>query len=253
MAKKRKAVEPGGDQPLPAIASMNFWSRLKNPPPMLAFAFPEVDDIDDRLSLRKLLQIPRVPADDSFVYSIKISLDGLVPQVWRRVITRSVDLEHLHYIIQIVMGWGDCHLHEFEVKNTSVPLPDEGAAIDEQGLTIDQLYAAGIKKFQYTYDFGDSWKHTVRIEKQLPADGDTVYPLCASGKEICPIEDCGGLPGWARLLDAMEHPDHITDGELEEMLDWLNIDELQPFSAESATADLQKVFKKKPKKKRRSS
>ena len=48
----------------------------------------------------------------------------------------------------------------------------------------------------YSYDFGDGWVHEIQLEKILPREKDTSYPLCIDGKRACPPEDCGGVWGY---------------------------------------------------------
>src|SRR4051812_21070225 len=49
------------------------------------------------------------------VYQLKITLNGVKPPIWRRVLVKDCTLAKLHGIIQTSMGWDDYHLHEFEV------------------------------------------------------------------------------------------------------------------------------------------
>ncbi|MEE9345178.1 MAG: plasmid pRiA4b ORF-3 family protein, partial [Methylococcales bacterium] len=51
-------------------------------------------------------------------YQLKIGLKGEKPPIWRRfLIENSATLPELHLAIQIVMGWKNCHLHQFIVAN----------------------------------------------------------------------------------------------------------------------------------------
>ena len=88
----------------------------------------------------------------------------------------------------------------------------------------------------YAYDFGDSWEHSVVLEKQLPADPDTHYPICTDGKLACPPEDCGGIPGFYDVLDALDDPDHER---IVELSDWIG-DHFDPqaFSVDSVNRKL---------------
>ena len=61
-------------------------------------------------------------------------------------------------------------------------------------------------KAVYTYDMGDSWEHGIVLEKRLPADSGTAYPVCTGGERACPPEDCGGIGGFYDLLDALGDP-----------------------------------------------
>ena len=234
-------VEPS----LPPIALMKFWDRFKQPPPTLAFAFPEIDD-DEPQSLDRLIRLPRVPSDDSLAYSLRISLDDSKPLIWRRVVIKSLNLHMLHRVVQVAMGWEDMHLHGFDVRKIRVPLVGDGAAIDEGSISVAQLFAAKIKTFSYTYDFGDSWKHTIAIEKSLPADSDSSYPRCIDGKGACPLEDIGGIDRWSRLLKLVEDTDeeNFPEPDLNDALSRFGLDFVPPpFNVEETSDRLRQEFR----------
>jgi hypothetical protein len=44
------------------------------------------------------------------------------------------------------------------------------------------------------------------------------YPVCLTGKRVCPPEDCGGIWGYTGFLEALHDPQHP---EHEEMLEWV--------------------------------
>jgi len=245
MAFKPKSIRTDGEGSLPAVASMKFWDRFKQPPPMLAFAFPESAE-DEPQSLDRLMRLPNVPDDDSLVYSLRISLDDAKPPIWRRVIVKSLRLQDLHRVVQIAMGWEDMHLHGFDVRKIRVPLVGDGAAIDEHSISIAQLFAAKIKKFTYTYDFGDSWKHTIAIEKTLPAETSSSYPICVDGKGACPLEDIGGIDRWSRLLKLIGDMDEeiYPAPDLDEALSRYGCDFIPPpFDVEETNNRLRKAFR----------
>jgi len=82
----------------------------------------------------------------------------------------------------------------------------------------------------YTYDFGDSWEHGIVLEKRLPVDPNMTYPVCADGQLACPPEDCGGIPGFYDLVEALNDPNHERH---EEMRDWIGDDfDPQDFSVD---------------------
>ena len=79
------------------------------------------------------------------------------------------------------------------------------------------LTAQRIKRIGYLYDMGDSWQHTLRLEKTFAAGPAASYPRLVDGAGRCPPEDCGGIPGFHDFLEAIadpQHPDH------EDRLDW---------------------------------
>jgi hypothetical protein len=83
---------------------------------------------------------------------------------------------------------------------------------------LSQLVAQGIKKFRYVYDMGDSWEHTIQIEKSLPAEAGVTYPRCIDGKRACPPEDCGGPWGYGDLLEIIQDPKHAEYEERMELI-----------------------------------
>ncbi len=137
----------------------------------------------------------------------------------------DMKLDELHAIIQIAMGWFDCHLHQFTVGNkiygmSDVDFGDEDI-LDETGFTVATLVPAAKKKCVYEYDFGDSWEHEVLAEKILPPDPAFKHPVCLAGANNCPPEDCGGIYGYYNLLRILADPKHP---EHEEMRAWIGED-----------------------------
>jgi len=137
-------------------------------------------------------------------------------------------LDTLHDVLQIVMGWEDYHLHQFLVgeRYIGVPPPPEfddwGAPMeDEHSIKLNQIAPAEKSSFVYEYDFGDGWGHIILVEKILPPEDGVHYPRCVKGKRACPPEDCGGIWGYADLLNILQDPDH---SEYEDMREWVGED-----------------------------
>ena len=51
-------------------------------------------------------------------------------------------------------------------------------------------------RFDYEYDFGDRWKHSVLFEGCVRARKGTRHPTCLEGERACPPEDVGGVRGY---------------------------------------------------------
>ncbi len=97
------------------------------------------------------------------------------------------------------MGWEYAHLHGFRVGQDTYGEPDPEFPNDiqnEHNVRLDKIANVG-STFTYDYDFGDSWEHDLKIEKMLPAEPSTHYPVCLDGQHACPPEDCGGPPCYA--------------------------------------------------------
>lgn len=170
---------------------------------------------------------------DEQVLQFRVELQDITPPVWRRIQVPSwYSLWDLHVAIQDAMGWQDRHLHAFrfpgeEWKDVQFGIPNESDGSEEELLQSDIIgwYYAADTLFRktgdtavYEYDFGDGWLHGIVFEGSVPAEKDASYPRCIDGARACPPEDCGGPPGYDRLLGALESPE---DEEARELVSWL--------------------------------
>lgn len=143
------------------------------------------------------------------IYQIKVTLDDTHPPIWRRILVPgNSSLLQLHDILQIVMGWEDYHLHMYTIEGLIYgdPADDEYGdlgTINEADYKLSQVIYREGQRFKYEYDFGDSWDHTLLVEKILPPVEGTRYPLCLKGKRACPPEDVGGVWGYENFLEAI--------------------------------------------------
>jgi hypothetical protein len=170
---------------------------------------------------------PRVTAQGASrgagaLLQFKITLTGIRPPIWRRVLVpEGLSLSGLHDVIQEVMGWTDSHLHDFQWREKRFGMPDPefdwDRVIDEVTVTLKELGLPVKDRLKYMYDFGDGWEHVLTVEKILEA-GEHQAPVCLKGARSCPPEDCGGIWGYANLLEILKDPTHK---EYEEWKTWL--------------------------------
>jgi hypothetical protein len=151
------------------------------------------------------------------VYQIKITLKDIKPPIWRRLqVTNDTVLEKLHEIIQVAMGWDNYHLHQFIDGDTYYVQPDsdyDDVMKSENGVAISQLVSGEGARFHYEYDFGDGWVHEILVEKILPVEKGTQYPVCIKGKRACPPEDVGGAWGYSDFLETIMNPKNPEYGD----------------------------------------
>ncbi len=167
------------------------------------------------------------------VYQIQIALNGSNPKIWRRVLVPSdMLLSDLHKVIQTVMGWTNSHLHQFIKDKTFYLLKrddndfwGEMNDIDYSDIKISDLLKKEKDKMVYEYDFGDSWEHNIILEKINTADENETLPICLTGKNSCPPEDCGGILGYENMLEILKDPDHEDH---EDYVEWLGEAEHDP-------------------------
>jgi len=167
---------------------------------------------------------PQKSPQSETVYQLKVTLKGSKPPIWRRILVDpNTKLNQLHHILQDTMGWYDSHLHQFAVGRTLYGVPDPDfdfgpETLNEKSFMLGQLAPKAKSKLSYEYDFGDGWEHELLVEKVLPTDPELRYPVCVAGARACPPEDCGGVWGYADLLETIKDP---NNPEHAEMLEWL--------------------------------
>lgn len=157
------------------------------------------------------------------VYQIHVSLAYSKPKIWRRLlITSDTKLSDLHLIIRISAGWTDYHMHQFikdyKLYASNDPICPDGC-IDYENITVKDLLKEEKDKMIYLYDFGDNWEHIVLLEKILPFDNNTFYPVCIKGKKNFPPDNCGGICCFYRLLEAIKDPTNPESAEWFELLE----------------------------------
>jgi hypothetical protein len=194
------------------------------------------------------------------IYQIKITLTGSEPPIWRRILIPSqFTFEELHAVIQASLGWENAHLHQFmlgnqgnaiflshpsfeleptAIKNRKVidqKLADVGFdtsrlspgqleqsnVLDETDFVLEDVFPREGAKLLYLYDFGDSWEHEILVERIFAPEPGVEYPVCSEGARSGPPEDCGGIDGYADLLEALRDPKRDDHAEA---LDWIGDD-----------------------------
>ena|SRR5215813_2266896 len=170
------------------------------------------------------------------VYQLKITLRGISPLIWRRLLVRAeTSLAELHDILQLVLGWTNNHLHRFIIHGKEYGIAYGGGIgfdDDPRHIRLADFCFRLRERFLYEYDFGNRWQHDLRVEQVLEAEGKRVYPVCTDGKRAAPPEECGGaemyLAQWRhwkydflchRLQDGVGNRKRecFTDGEDEEI------------------------------------
>lgn len=123
------------------------------------------------------------------------------------------------------MGWKGYHLHLFTMPH---PRTKQERSFGIHNLSQDcddppgwahqiaSMFTYSNDTALYEYDFGDNWRHTVRLTEVLRREFQLRYPRCIGGARACPPEDCGGTYLFAEILA------NFTAGTLDdEMRTWL--------------------------------
>jgi len=155
------------------------------------------------------------------ILKLRITIPDIEPEIWREILIKNdITFKKLHEIIQLSFGWTNSHLYNFDVNGILFSMPDkefENNDLDAKNKITEFLIEKG-QKALYTYDFGDYWEHEIEIVDVLKKEKGIRYPKCLDGRRNGPPEDCGGIPGYEDVIDALTSKDK---GEYEDLLEWL--------------------------------
>jgi hypothetical protein len=169
------------------------------------------------------------------LYLLKVVLERVEPQISRRfVVPADIPLDRLHDVIQIVMGWQDYHLHEFEIRGERYgDEPDQPSEVKRDAMVrLKDVVKRKNTEFRYLYDFGDGWSHLLTVENTNYAlDSNLPGLLCLDGARSCPPEDVGGVGGYSEFCEAMSDPKHEEHEEYKQWYEGLSWNEI-PFDPE---------------------
>lgn len=172
------------------------------------------------------------------VFTLRLSVVGTSPQVWRRLLVReSMWLSRLHDCIQVLFDWFDYQTHAFSLDDLRFgnPLKRETLAIeDDRDVTLADLDLEHRERFGYGYHFGEGWQVDIRVEKAGLVEKGLQYPSCTGGEYAGPPEDCGGLEAFHDMLACIKEPNTELGRE---WLEWLGPD------YEPQSCDLEKINK----------
>ncbi len=181
---------------------------------------------------------------------LEISLRYIKPRIWRRFVAPGgIKLHKLHDVIQAVMGWTDSHLHSFRAGHHEYVMRDPGDAgwqdtmrdtiiHDERRHSLADLVSAKGDKFSYTYDFGDNWEHDIKVKSITPSPEPLKFAFCVLGARACPPEDCGSVPGYEELCEALPNPKHPEHGHWQ---DWIGDYDPEAFDLDGINRFLARI------------
>lgn len=139
-------------------------------------------------------------------YQVKISLKGMKPPIWRRmIIPAGLTCSAWTILINEVMGWDGDYDSVFSIAKERITIAErydstfaEGM-LDAAATTLDAWLTAG-KHVTYTYGAGDGWAHDILIE-EIVDDYDSAYPVVLKGKSQCPPDTCANIAAFTVLKE----------------------------------------------------
>lgn len=178
--------------------------------------------------IKALVHLTGKPAYDYKAFELLVTLDLQIYKATRRVIVPAdIELAQLHHLIQRLYSWKNCHLHDFSIIDSRTGLPIVRLVMNEEDRSYDDEaivetghrlseYLPKYKQMIYTYDFGDSWEHSIDLVRVIDHyHEETPYLLEVKGQS--PPADVGGVPGFVEFHDIMLNPKHP---EHEQMIEW---------------------------------
>lgn len=175
---------------------------------------------------------PRTTWEEPNALQIHVALHAIEPAVWRRLIVPlHMTLAQLHHVLQAAMGWTDSHLHQFEIGGLHYGEVDmlnedrfegDAQAFDASEVRLrDFHFSSGNgPAFIYEYDFGDSWRHTIKLETILAIKPAPKAATCIAGARCCPPEDVGGPLGYLEFLRVLMSPEPDEIDEQRQLKRW---------------------------------
>lgn len=157
---------------------------------------------------------------------LRVEIDEVTPAVVRRIeVPLDIRLDDLHFVLQIAIGWQNCHPFEFrldgrdEAKRWGLVDKDDPESSPQPAdrATLADLLAHGQHAFHYDYVYGEDWAHTVELEAIAPAEAAALYPRLVAASGRCPPADIGGIMGYETFLRAISDPLHLNH---EGMREW---------------------------------
>lgn len=151
---------------------------------------------------------------------LRVEIEEVAPAVVRWLeVPIEIRLDQLNVVLQVAIGWQNCHPFEFRHGDTVYGLVSREAS--ENPLPAEKATLADLAKlgstFDYDYVFGDDWQHTLLIEAVASAEPGISYPRLIAAQGRCPPADIGGPEGYETYLHALANPEHLLH---QGMVDW---------------------------------
>lgn len=184
-------------------------------------------------------------------YHIRVKLVKAPVNIWRELVVPSnIMLEMLAQVILEAMGWEHEHLYQFigkgntfyvnshelkEQQNSFFGLMSRVTNRNSETTSLEEVLWPNSPRLKFEYDYGDSWLHEIWVKsvRGYAPDEEPCIKLL-KGKGACPPENCGGVYGYADLLEL--HKKKHKSAEDKERLEWYDID--KHFDPEECDIDL---------------
>ena len=173
------------------------------------------------------------PVRSAHMAELEVTLNLLTPCKRTIMIPSDFNFYQLHRVLQNIFEWEDYHYHHFILKKDVKGIPTttvqplfmqdeflETQVIDSEKITVREVFEKQ-NLIEYEYDFGDSWMHTIKLNRFIKNCNDP-YARCIELVGDAPMEDCGGAHGFDELMKILTDPNH---SEYDDIVGWLGMSE----------------------------
>jgi len=162
-------------------------------------------------------------------YRVRVDLEHAKPPIWRRLeLASDLRLDEVHLVLQVAFTWEGHHLHEFSAfgrrwdhasrtYGADVDMDLGRSTVPERKASLRDVLRQVGDSLYYWYDFGDDWNHVIDLEEVTERGPNAPRARVVGGRRAAPPDDCGGIPGYERLLAVLDDP---TDPEHAELSEW---------------------------------
>lgn len=171
------------------------------------------------------------------------------PPVWREVeVPAWYTFEDLHDTIQVLFGWKNYHLWQFQEKIHKSPyvikLEDENdeeyfeneEVIRADFLSISTFLKRKGDKMEYLYDYGDDWICEITVLDVLDKESD--FPLLLKAKGGMMPEDIGGPFMYMKVREFMDKRNSMSPKEKLNFLQSIGFESVEHFDSWTNLAPL---------------
>ena len=174
-------------------------------------------------------------------FDFEVRLREIEPAIWRRFLLRkTLSFQALHQAIQDAGAWQDCHLfcfHSTHGRRTPIAevAHDEERIAPPAGQVRLSRYFTGDppQACLYQYDYGDDWYHDV-VLRDVVAFTDRFERRLLGGERAFPPEDCGGVPGYERMVEFRRTGTDPVEDDSAGLATWLGAWQPEAFNLAGA-------------------
>jgi Plasmid pRiA4b ORF-3-like protein len=114
----------------------------------------------------------------------------------------TVRLDDLHFVLQIAIGWQNCHPFEFRVGETawgcSIAMIRNRAPAPPRRRRWPTCWRSQKRSGTTMCLYGEDWGHTVELDAIEVSAPGVNYPRLVNAPGRCPPADIGGPTGYDR-------------------------------------------------------